>query len=529
MRFPNLWYRRNIFNVVCVLSIFSTVPIAQAIDEIPSSNEAAQLGLVIHWQAQTERSRTGTGETGVVLWPHTKLRKEIITIRVGDRIVERIDANDIDASAADQSVLSTNKGSKLPRLGIEMARKQAEKTVARYAKIGRKAFVEEINQPVTYLIAASNDGAVRALDAESGELFWSTSIGNNSLPTWGPGVNDRFVTLANGMDLYILELANGRLVGKKRLTESASTVAQPIGPLVYVPGIHGTLTAYEGDDLKVEPITLRFTGTLNSPVVASKDERFVAWPNKNHLYIAQGGRKFVLWSRIESTSMFPTMPQLTNDGFVAVSATGMVYRVNLNRTDSIVWRENLATAVAATPLVASDLIMVVSDVGDCYALDEKTGEVLWTSEQPDIKKVLAVTTRRVYAQRKAGQLVSIDRSTGKTIANLNREFAIGLFNNVNDRVILQSPNGSLLCLREPESIYPVMNLPASAKPGLAKKEGASKTNEPAPDMTASPNLGDSLFGEPPKADATATPMTDDPFGAPATGNKPADPLNPFGT
>lgn len=509
--------------------MLSTLSIALANDEIPSASEAGQLGLVIHWQAQTERTQTGTGATGVVLWPHTKQRTEVITIRVGDRIVERIDANDVDFSAAEKLVLSPASGSKSPRLGIEMARKRAENTVSRYAKLGRTAVIEEQNQPVTYLVAASDNGAVRALNAETGELFWSTTVGSSSFPTWGPGVNDRFVTLANGMDLYVLDLMNGRVLTKKRLTESAAATAQPIGPLVYVPGINGTLAAYEGEDGKVEPITLRFTGSLTSPVVASRDERFVAWPSKNHLYVAQGGRKFVLWNRIESTSAFHAMPQLTSDGFVAVSTNGMVYRINLNRLNNIVWRENLASQVVTPPLVSGGLIMVVSAIGDCFALDEKTGQVLWTSDLPDVKSVLAITTKRIYAQRKAGQLVAIDRCNGKTLTSLNREFAIGIFNNVNDRVILQSPTGSLLCLREPESIYPVMNLPSSASSPVAKKEDSAKTPEAAMGMAANSGLGDSLFNEPPQSGGTAPAMSnDDPFATPPSGDRPAaDPFSPL--
>lgn len=533
MRNPTFRFQLGFAKASVFMTFFVTLPYARAIDEIPNASEAAQLGLVIHWQAQTERTQTGSGDTGIVLWPHTKLRNEVITISVGDRVVERINANDIDVSASEKLVLTPGTGSKSTRMGIEIARKQAEKIVARYSKIGRTAKVDEFNQPITYLVAASNDGAIQALNAETGELFWSASVGNYRLPTQGPGVNDRFVTLTNGMNLYILDLVSGRVLGEKRLSESASTVAQPIGSLVYVPGIAGSIHAFEGDDLNAEPISLRFSGTLTAPVVAAHSGNFVSWPNKNHLYIAQAGRRFTLWSRIESSSTFRTMPQLTNDGFIAVTTNGMVYRVNLNRTESIVWRENLAAQVSTPPLVANGLALVVSDTGTGYALDEKTGEVQWTADLPDLKRTLAITSTRVYAQRKAGQLVAIDRSSGKTIANLNRAFSIGIFNSVNDRIILQSATGNLVCLREPDSVFPVMNVPMAAKSEVAKSDGKTMPADggiPTIDMAPSPIVGDSIFGEPPKNDVAPAAMSDDPFAAPASNAKPAaDPLNPFGT
>ncbi len=61
----------------------------------------------------------------------------------------------------------------------------------------------------------------------------------------------------------------------------------------------------------------------------------------------------------------------------------------------------------------------------------------------------------VYAQRNAGQLVALDRSNGKSVANINRSFAQGFHNNVNDRILLYSESEcALICLREPDAMFP---------------------------------------------------------------------------
>ncbi len=500
----------------------------RANDDLPTASEVQELGLVVHWRAQTERTQLGTGQAGIAIWPHSKMRNQVITIKVGDRIVERIDANDIDLSAKEKLVYSSARGTATKRLGMDAARELADKTVARYAKIGKKAEKLEIDQPITYLVAASNDGAIQALNAETGELFWSNSVGNFRLPTLGPGVNDQFVTITNGMELFVLELTSGRLLGKCRLTESPSASPQPIGPLVYVPGIKGSLIAYEGEELDAAPISVRFTGTLTAPVVASHDGNFIAWPNKTHLYLAQTGRKFLLWSRVETGSTFLTMPQLIEDGFIAVATNGMVYRINQKRSESISWRENLAAQVSTPPLVARGLVMVVSDIGNGYALDASTGEVLWTSNVPDLSRILSITDKKVYAQRKAGQLVAIDRSNGKAIANLSRSFSQGVFNAVNDRIILRSLSGTLVCLREPDSVEPKLNLvpikteeTADAK-AMAKPATSDGLGEPATNPSSDP------FGEPPKMEL-APAAGDDPFNSAPSPVKPVDPNDPFGT
>ena len=503
----------------------------RAFDEIPSAIEAEQLGLVVHWRAQTERTRLGTGKTGIALWAHSAARKQEITIKVGDRVVERIDANGIDVAAA-QAAAQTSMGAyKTKPLGIEAARKLADTIVARYAKIGRKAEKFEIDQPLTYLVAASNDGAIQSLNAETGETLWTNAVGDYRLPSLGPGVNDQYVTLINGKDMYVFDLMTGRVLGKRRLSESASSAPQPIGSLIYVPGIIGTLHAYEGDDFEADPITLRFSGTLTSSVTASTDRRFVAWPNKNHVYIAQAGRRLTLWSRLESSASFRSLPQPTADGFVTVASNGMVYRTNLSQFESIVWRQNLATQVTIPPLVARGLVLVVSDIGDGYALDEESGEVRWTCDATDIRNFLAVTEKRVYAQRKAGQLVSIDRATGKVVGSLNRAYARGVVNTINDRVFLESETGSILCLREPEAVEQTINYPSKSSEKVAKKDTAGEPGNSldAPAATM-PAPTDSLFGEPPAADPASPAMIEDPFAPAPSSDKPAfDPLNPFGT
>jgi outer membrane protein assembly factor BamB len=502
-------------------------------DDLPTESEVQELGLTVHWQAQTERTQRGTGNAGIAIWSHTKIRNQIITIKVGDRIVERIDANDVDSTAMKKLVYQSANPSATKRLGIEAARQQADMIVARYAKLGKKAEKFEVDQAITYLVSVSNDGAVQALNGETGELLWSNAIGDFRLPTYGPGINDQFVTVVNGYDLFILDLVTGRTLGKRRLTESPSATPQPIGQLVYVPGIKGSLIAYQGDKLEAEPISVRFTDPLTAPVVASQDGKFLAWPNKNHLYLAQSGSQFKLWSRVETNSTFRSMPQLTEDGFLAVASSGMVYRISTKKeqTKSIVWRENLAAPVGSPPVVARGIAMIVSDIGDGYALDINTGDLLWRCSVPDLSRVLSITEKRVYAQRKAGQLVAIDRSNGKAVANLGRSFAQGVFNTVNDRVLLRSLSGSLICLREAEAIDPILNLATPNKTNLAATTPAIGPSAVASEPAIAPAANDPFSSGPPANDAPL-PASDDPFmtSPPPPGPAaPADPQNPFGT
>ncbi len=61
-------------------------------------------------------------------------------------------------------------------MGLEKAREKAKTVVQRYVRLGKQAIVEEIDQPLTYLVSCSRDGGVEARNAETGELYWSTAV-----------------------------------------------------------------------------------------------------------------------------------------------------------------------------------------------------------------------------------------------------------------------------------------------------------------------------------------------------------------
>ncbi len=525
-----------------LLSVLLASSSAIAFDNLPTDQEVEQLGLVVHWRSTATRSRVGFGESSVVVWPHSRNRKQILTIRVGNRIVEQIDANLVsEESAASEPPKKKTDVPVSTGMGLEKAREKAKTVVQRYVRLGKQAIVEEIDQPLTYLVSCSRDGGVEARNAETGELYWSTAVGNSKLPTFGPGVNDKYVAVANGTDLYILDLANGLLIGKRRMTESASAIPRPVESLVYVPGTGGTLTAYEASVPDAEPITMRFTGTLTAQVIPSADNRYVAWPEKNNMYVAQAGRRFSQWYRLEAGAPLRGSPQAMSNGFVIASTSGMVYRTNLSQRNSLVWRENLATQISRPLWVSDDMIMAIADNGTCIALEETTdpvtkalvGRLKWVADMIGVQRILSVTKSRIYIQLKGGQLVSLDRNTGKKIAMLSRQYSDGLPNTVNDRILLQTETGSIICLREPDAIYPVLNVIEPAKKEepskIAQPEAVAGAVDPFAAPPANPAAADP-FGTP--APGTAPVMTDDPFGTTTPSPAPApgtDPANPFGS
>jgi len=498
---------------------------ALSIDSLPTDEEAEKLGLVVRWRAQSQRSTIGTGKTGVVLCP-SKERLETISVKVGNREVERIDANQIDRVAVEKLVFAETRLDKLPKLGMEAARARANQTVKRFATLGRKAIVEEYSQPITYLITASRDGSVDGFDAESGKNLWSNSVGKPNLPTYGPGANDKYVAISNGNTLYVLETQTGKLVGQRYVKESLGAAPQPINSMVYCSTLSNAVLAFDAADVAASNVTsARFSSGVPSPVILSKNQLFIAWPNKNFIYVAQAGRSISLWNRLVSQDPFIASPQITDDGYIAVSSTGMVYRINLSRTESIVWRTNLAAQCQKTPLVANGLILVAADSGALVAISEKDGELMWLAEESDVEQALSVTPTRIYVQRKAGQLATIDRATGKTIASVERPFALGLHNDVNDRIILYTDDGSMICLHEPDANYPKLNHPLA--PAEESETKASSPTDASPQSETNANESDPFGSNGEMTNEDAPEAGADPFGT-STDEPTTNSDDPFG-
>ena len=519
---------------LCISAVAWTVLLsgkhAYSVDSLPNDAEANQLGLVIEWQAQSQRTSIGTGKTGLVLWPSQE-KQEGFIVQTGNREVARIDANQIDREAVEKLVFAEKRVAKLPKLGIEAAEAQANQIAKYYKDLKRTATVKPYNETVTYLITASRDGAVEGFNAESGKILWSTSVGDYTLPTYGPGVNEDFVAVSNGSILYVLDTKTGKLIGQRKLTESLAAAPQPVNNNIYCSTLSNAIISIDATNIADSVITsARFSSGVPSAVIPSHNKLFIAWPNKNFIYVAQSGRSIALWSRLVGQELFVASPQATSDGFIAVSSTGMVYRMNLSRTESIVWRANLAAQCTTTPLVADGVILVVTDSGSMIALSEKDGERLWLSEETAIAQPLAITPERVYAQQKAGQLVAIDRKTGKTYARVERAFANGMHNDVNDRIILSSESGAMMCLHEPNSLRPRLNRPAVSS-SAAENKSSKKQPEAEAEMVqpAEGSAVEDPFGSSAPMNKTdGANNSDDPFGAAPSGDAMKKSDDPFG-
>ncbi len=419
-----------------------------------NKGDLASAGLVIHWESNIGGAPLANGSQSFVLWSHTTEKREYVTVRSGGRVIERIRGDEVDHKKVEEAVVQGEKLLKSPRIGLEGAKKKAEKLVAMYKTLGRKVDVEPYSQQLIYAVSLTTNGIVSTMDAESGSLIWKTEAGKSTLPMFGPGVSDDYVAVTNGNTLYVYELTTGNIVATRGLmfTPTASPIVL-LGKAI-VPSVDGRLVAYDIKSEIIPPGILR-TGTENRlGVIISADHQFLCWPTGNRLVQARMERSPVLWAAANVGEPIFSLPIATQNGFLASSAYGTVFHASTNRDEPLFWKTRLAVQVSQSPLANKETAFLLSDEGLLFALNLSDGSDAWGHQHPNVRHMIAVGKHNIYVMDSRNALVAIDLAKGFESGRTNLILPDVIPNAVNDRLLFVTKQGQVTCLREIEATAP---------------------------------------------------------------------------
>ena len=105
-----------------------------------------------------------------------------------------------------------------------------------------------------------------------------------------------------------------------------------------------------------------------------------------------------------------------------------------------------------SPIIIEQDLYIMPDRGGLFNLALRTGEEKW--ERPGITDVLGATKSRLFGSDVTGNIVLLQRSTGRPLGTLPlRPFSVRLQNDRTDRLYLATPSGLIVCLREQGSEF----------------------------------------------------------------------------
>jgi hypothetical protein len=211
---------------------------------------------------------------------------------------------------------------------------------------------------------------------------------------------------------------------------------------------------------------------------------------------------------------------LAPDRLLSASIDGHLYCTH-EALGNVQWRVSTGESVNQPPVGVNGAALLFTDNGGLFCIDGESGREKWWIS--GVKGFLSATKEKLYCYDPQGNIVVLDAQTGARTGSIpvqNLEFRY--LNTLTDRIILGTPGGTLMMLRESSRTWPVVH----------GNQELEKAQRPQVEVKQMPGGGAGV-GEPPM------PMPADPFGGaadpfgdpkPMPMNKPpagADPIDPF--
>lgn len=280
----------------------------------------------------------------------------------------------------------------MPTLALSQAPKRIwRRSIGRGSNSDYKLLASPVAAAGTILTMDAT-GAVRAIDAESGEVKWkkSTNPENNDEKAIGGGIalerGVLYATTGFG-EVVALDAQNGTILWRRSVSNpvrAAPTVAQG---RVYAVTIDNQLSAL---DARTGNILWQHSGgsenaTLmgaSSPAVVG-DNVVVAY-STGEIYNLRAANGRALWSyALTSPAQVGALPAIADIRGLPVISGGRVYAIGHSgrmaaidqRTGDRVWEVDLGGI--QTPLAAGDAVYALGNDAQLAAIQASTGRVLW--------------------------------------------------------------------------------------------------------------------------------------------------------
>ncbi|TXT34679.1 MAG: pyrrolo-quinoline quinone [Planctomycetota bacterium] len=306
-------------------------------------------------------------------------------------------------------------------------------------------------------------GSVTAFDAESGKRLWSVQLGNRDEPIFAGVSNDKHFLTISGMTLYCIERFGGRILWELTLPAMPSVGLSVDDQHIYIGALDGSIYSFELkkiDELyhkrllpqwSYQAMRWRYRTSKEISTTAYSTGRLVNFASRDGSLYAVGALERDLAWQFETSAPITAPLAATNDSLILASEDYFVYC--LNRENGLVrWEFASGFPIRKAPVVIEQDLYIMPDRGGMFNLAVVTGSEKW--ERPGITDLLAASKSRLFGSDVTGNVVLLQRSTGRPLGTLPlRPFSVRLQNDRTDRLFLATPSGLVMCLREQGSEF----------------------------------------------------------------------------
>ena len=292
---------------------------------------------------------------------------------------------------------------------------------------------------------STEGGAVKAVDASTGDVLWTYSTGTNIYYSSVTVVDGTAYVGANDGNLYAIDASTGDEEWVASTGDAIDASPTVLNGLVYIGSNDGNAYAFHASN-GTQKWSQSVGGGVYQTSPTVKDGTVYIASHAEKLFALDASTGSQQWEFTHGglSASSPTVADGTvfigsrNSNFYAVDAS--------NGTEE--WNKTTGNSIYSSPTVKDGLVFVGSDDNNLYAFDTSTGSQEWSftaggsfSSSPTIAEGV------VYAGSVDNHLYAIDASTGVEQWNYSSSDSIGSSPTVADgNVFVSSRNGALISL-----------------------------------------------------------------------------------
>jgi outer membrane protein assembly factor BamB len=324
-------------------------------------------------------------------------------------------------------------------------------------------------------------GTAESAAPRPGSLLWSLRAGDAAGPSLRAGIGRDAVALPHLGGVTMVERATGQFRWQESFGDLPSAGAAVIGDWVYVTTDVGKIHRFAARPLRqpsaddaqaadgkkgdakakktakkkrkrienLEPLALEQGGDGHVDFAPTPLANGVLWCTADGLLVTLQPTELD-WQRLEFDLVNPPAgpPAIRDRSVFAATTAGDLARIDLPKSLKsldLAWHTVLPGPATTGPFLAGDTLVVsLGDLG-LAAYSAETGAELWRSCLTGT--ILAVGGSRIWLIDELGRLSAVDLADGSPRETLCLgPFKLPIVNTVSDRLILASPNGTIVCL-----------------------------------------------------------------------------------
>lgn len=523
---------------------------ASAVETLMPAGVAERLGLIESWQ-RTINLPGGAGsivdEQVFVHETNPQIYVELVESKSAGAAAKKtaeMKAAKADAGEKKAEPGSTDNANVLMRiavgssdqLGNAIDQKEAERIagneIRRMKRRGIDATMRTTEVRRVVLYSLSDDGALEARDAETGQPIWMVYVGQAGLPFRELGISENYITIVNGANVLEVNAATGEVIDEHRTMGVPQFGAVNSGGFAVIATLGGGLEGYPLKDPLADPFRKMVAGRAMGTPIKSPSSTKTAWAtDQDFVYVMElDGQPYELFRLHTDGTVIGGIVAADGDRFFFATDAGQVYGLRATRSGEVLWATPFGEPFFVKPMVLDDQLFVLSTYGRLFCLETETGNLVWDAPATNINAILGGFGDQLFVRTVGGSLAVVDRKTGQTKSTFAEVRPNRLLPNLKtNRLYLISDAGVVQCLRPIDSSLPKFN--TQPDPQLIET-ATEKTDEPEKQTSPFDAGGTDPFGA--GGDPFGAGGGGDPFGAgggdPFGGGAMEDPFggDPFG-